>query len=73
MDLLQDQFKLALNRLENSVQQTIHGATKHKRLTTPKSLVTSTPLIATFKEFFSLHPLSQFLDQTNPLTKIVHK
>jgi DNA-directed RNA polymerase subunit beta len=72
-DLLRDQFRLALNRLENLVRQTIRGATKRKRLPTPKSLVTSTPLIATFKEFFGSHPLSQFLDQTNPLTEIVHK
>ncbi|KAH9530522.1 hypothetical protein CY35_20G008200 [Sphagnum magellanicum] len=72
-NLLWDQFRLALNRLENSVRQTIHGATKRKRLPTPKSLVTSTQLIATFKEFFGSHPLSQFLDQTNPLTEIVHK
>jgi DNA-directed RNA polymerase subunit beta len=61
-DLLRDQFRLALNRLENSMRQTIRRATKHKRLSTPKSLVTSTPLIATFKEFFGSHPLSQFLD-----------
>ena len=72
-DLLQDQLKLALTRLENSVRQTIRGATKRKRLPSPKSLITSTPLIATFKEFFGSHPLSQFLDQTNPLTEIVHK
>ena len=72
-DLLQDQLKLALGRLENSVRQTIRGATKRKRLPNPKSLITSTPLIATFKEFFGSHPLSQFLDQTNPLTEIVHK
>nr|UPM51619.1 RNA polymerase beta subunit [Takakia lepidozioides] len=72
-DLSQDQLKLALSRSENSVRQTIRGATKRKRLPTPKGLITSTPLIATFKEFFGSHPLSQFLDQTNPLTEIVHK
>nr|YP_009041047.1 RpoB [Tetraphis pellucida]AIB08532.1 RpoB [Tetraphis pellucida] len=72
-DLLQDQLKLALTRLENSVRQTIRGAAKRKRLPSPKSLITSTPLIATFKEFFGSHPLSQFLDQTNPLTEMVHK
>lgn len=72
-DLLQDQLKLSLNRLENSIRQILRGATKRKRLPTPKSLVTSTPLIMTFKEFFGSHPLSQFLDQTNPLTEIVHK
>jgi DNA-directed RNA polymerase subunit beta len=72
-ELLQDQLKLALNRLENSIRQILRGATKKKRLPTPKSLVTATPLVITFKEFFGSHPLSQFLDQTNPLTEIVHK
>jgi DNA-directed RNA polymerase subunit beta len=72
-DLLQDQFKLGLNRLENSIRQILRGATKRKRLPTPKSLVTPTPLVMTFKEFFGSHPLSQFLDQTNPLTEMVHK
>lgn len=72
-DLLQDQLKLALNRLENSIRQILRGATKRKRLPTPKSLVTPTPLVMTFKEFFGSHPLSQFLDQTNPLTEMVHK
>nr|YP_004376492.1 RNA polymerase beta subunit [Ptilidium ciliare var. pulcherrimum]ADK89586.1 RNA polymerase beta subunit [Ptilidium ciliare var. pulcherrimum] len=72
-DLLQNQLKLALNRLENSIRQILRGVTKRKRLPTPKSLVTPTPLIKTFKEFFGSHPLSQFLDQTNPLTEMVHK
>nr|YP_009862941.1 RNA polymerase beta subunit [Anthoceros punctatus]YP_009863031.1 RNA polymerase beta subunit [Anthoceros agrestis]QKD76397.1 RNA polymerase beta subunit [Anthoceros punctatus]QKD76487.1 RNA polymerase beta subunit [Anthoceros agrestis] len=72
-DLLQDQSKLALNRLENSIRQAIRGANKREHLPTPKSLVTSTPLITTFKEFFGSHPLSQFLDQTNSLTEVVHK
>ncbi len=72
-NLLRDQFRLALNRSENSVRQTIREATKRKRLPTPKSLVTSTPLITTFKEFSGSHPLSQFLDWTNPLTEIIHK
>nr|WIA67710.1 RNA polymerase beta subunit [Apopellia endiviifolia]WKW94919.1 RNA polymerase beta subunit [Apopellia endiviifolia] len=72
-NLLQDQLKLALNRLENSIRQILRGASKRKRLPTPKSLTTPAPLIITFKEFFGSHPLSQFLDQTNPLTEIVHK
>jgi DNA-directed RNA polymerase subunit beta len=72
-DLLQDQLKLALIRLENSVRQVMRRTTKRKRLLSPKNLITQTPLIATFKEFFGSHPLSQFLDQTNPLAEIVHK
>lgn len=72
-DLLQDQLKLALIRLENSVRQVMRRTTKRKRLLSPKNLITQTPLIATFKEFFGSHPLSQFLDQTNSLAEIVHK
>nr|YP_010868847.1 RNA polymerase beta subunit [Vanilla somae]WGU45569.1 RNA polymerase beta subunit [Vanilla somae] len=71
-DLLQDQLGLALARLENVVRRTICGAIKHKRIPTPQNLVTSTLLTTTYESFFGLHPLSQVLDQTNPLTQIVH-
>nr|QWL22026.1 RNA polymerase beta subunit [Cassytha capillaris]QWL22484.1 RNA polymerase beta subunit [Cassytha capillaris]QWL22875.1 RNA polymerase beta subunit [Cassytha capillaris] len=71
-DLLQDQFRLALVRLEKSVRGTICGAIRHKRIPTPQNLVSSTPLTTTYESFFSLHPLSQVLDRTNPLTQIVH-
>nr|YP_010463798.1 RNA polymerase beta subunit [Anemia phyllitidis]UUL71065.1 RNA polymerase beta subunit [Anemia phyllitidis] len=72
-DLLQEQSRLALNRLENSVRQNIRKAVRRKRPVTPRGLITSVPLIITFKEFFGSHPLSQFLDQTNPLAEMVHK
>nr|YP_010146145.1 RNA polymerase beta subunit [Euonymus maackii]QQO81036.1 RNA polymerase beta subunit [Euonymus maackii] len=71
-DLLQDQFGLALVRLENMVRGTICGAIRHKLLPTPQSLVLSTPLTTTYESFFGLHPLSQVLDRTNPLTQTVH-
>nr|QOU09661.1 RNA polymerase beta subunit [Nymphaea jamesoniana] len=71
-DLLQDQFGLALVRLENAVRGTICGAIRHKLIPTPRNLVTSTPLTTTYESFFGLHPLSQVLDRTNPLTQIVH-
>nr|YP_009407442.1 RNA polymerase beta subunit [Dionaea muscipula]ASA46356.1 RNA polymerase beta subunit [Dionaea muscipula]QBC71721.1 RNA polymerase beta subunit [Dionaea muscipula] len=71
-DLLQDQFGLALDRLENIVRETICGAIEQKLRPTPKNLITSTPLTTTYESFFGLHPLSQVLDQTNPLTPIVH-
>ncbi|KAG4161004.1 hypothetical protein ERO13_D01G029500v2 [Gossypium hirsutum] len=71
-DLLQDQFGLALGRLENVVRGTICGAIRHKLIPTPQNLVTSTPLTTTYESFFGLHPLSQVLDRTNPLTQIVH-
>ncbi|KAA8548004.1 hypothetical protein F0562_004433 [Nyssa sinensis] len=66
------QFGLALVRLENVVRGTIGGAIRHKLIPTPQNLVTSTPLTTTYESFFGLHPLSQVLDRTNPLTQIVH-
>nr|YP_010981269.1 RNA polymerase beta subunit [Chroesthes longifolia]WOE90447.1 RNA polymerase beta subunit [Chroesthes longifolia] len=71
-DLLQDQFGLALVRLENVVRGTICGAIRHKLIPIPQNLVTSTPLTTTYESFFGLHPLAQVLDRTNPLTQIVH-
>lgn len=72
-DLLQERFRLALNRLENSIRQNLRRSVRRKRKLTPGGLVTSVPVIATFKEFFGSHPLSQFLDQTNPLSELVHR
>nr|QYK18804.1 RNA polymerase beta subunit [Pabstiella mirabilis] len=71
-DLLQDQLGLALVRLENTVRGTICGAIRHKLIPTPQNLVTSTSVTTTYESFFGLHPLSQVLDRTNPLTQIVH-
>nr|YP_009446682.1 RNA polymerase beta subunit [Adenocalymma biternatum]ATY47967.1 RNA polymerase beta subunit [Adenocalymma biternatum] len=71
-DLLQEQFGLSLVRLENVVQETIGKAIEGKRIPTPQNLVTSRPLTIIYESFFGLHPLSQVLDQTNPLTQIVH-
>nr|YP_010474021.1 RNA polymerase beta subunit [Corydalis crispa]UVH68234.1 RNA polymerase beta subunit [Corydalis crispa] len=71
-DLLQDQFGLALVRLEDAVRRTLCGAIRHKFRPTPQNLVTSTPLTTTYESFFGLHPLSHVWDRTNPLTQIVH-
>nr|YP_010229684.1 RNA polymerase beta subunit [Epimedium pinnatum]QST18506.1 RNA polymerase beta subunit [Epimedium pinnatum]QXV94036.1 RNA polymerase beta subunit [Epimedium pinnatum]QXV94117.1 RNA polymerase beta subunit [Epimedium perralderianum] len=71
-DLLQDQFGVAMVRLEYAVRKTLGGAIKQKRIPTPHYLVTSTLLTTTYESFFGLHPLSQVFDQTNPLTQIVH-
>nr|UDZ61131.1 RNA polymerase beta subunit [Echinodorus cordifolius]WRM53816.1 RNA polymerase beta subunit [Echinodorus grisebachii] len=71
-DLLQDQFGLALLRLEEAVRETLCRAIQKERIPTPKNLVTSVSLTTTYESFFGLHPLSQVFDQTNPLTHIVH-
>nr|YP_010924493.1 RNA polymerase beta subunit [Pentaphorus foliolosus]WKB11252.1 RNA polymerase beta subunit [Pentaphorus foliolosus] len=71
-DLLQEQFGLALVRLENMARGTICVALKYKWIPTPQKLVNPSPLKGTYEVFFGLHPLSQVLDRTNPLTQIVH-
>nr|YP_010712059.1 RNA polymerase beta subunit [Corydalis pauciovulata]WDA92714.1 RNA polymerase beta subunit [Corydalis pauciovulata] len=71
-DLLQDQFGLALVRLEEAVRRTLYGAIRPKFRPTPQNLVTSIPLTTTYESFFGLHPLSHVWDRTNPLTQTVH-
>nr|YP_009111568.1 RNA polymerase beta subunit [Erodium gruinum]AHH80579.1 RNA polymerase beta subunit [Erodium gruinum] len=71
-DLFQDQLGLALIRLEKVVKRAIRGVIKGELLLRPQNLVTSTPFQTTYESFFGLHPLSQVLDETNPLTQIVH-
>nr|YP_010610394.1 RNA polymerase beta subunit [Vallisneria natans]WAO28660.1 RNA polymerase beta subunit [Vallisneria natans] len=71
-DMLQDQFGLALDRLEHAVRGTICEAIRRNFRPIPKQLVTSTLLTSTYESFFTLHPLSQVFDQTNPLAQIVH-
>nr|YP_010378729.1 RNA polymerase beta subunit [Podocarpus longifoliolatus]QYJ09375.1 RNA polymerase beta subunit [Podocarpus longifoliolatus] len=70
-DLLQIEFEFALLLLEQTVKTTLM-IRRSSTEPTPNDLVKSRPLTKTFQEFFGLHPLSQFLDQTNPLAEIVH-
>nr|YP_009171339.1 RNA polymerase beta subunit [Pelargonium australe]AJA38545.1 RNA polymerase beta subunit [Pelargonium australe]AKF43100.1 RNA polymerase beta subunit [Pelargonium australe] len=72
-DLLQDQFGLALFRLEKAVNATIKKAFEKKRRPILQNLVTSTPLTTTYESFFGLNPLSHILDGTNPLSQTVHR
>uniref|UniRef100_A0A452YM85 DNA-directed RNA polymerase n=1 Tax=Aegilops tauschii subsp. strangulata TaxID=200361 RepID=A0A452YM85_AEGTS len=75
-DLLQDQFGLALGRLQHAVQKTIRRVFIRQSKPTPQTLVTPTStsilLITTYETFFGTYPLSQVFDQTNPLTQTVH-
>nr|QYB21085.1 RNA polymerase beta subunit [Austrotaxus spicata] len=65
---------LKYKRKKNSKTKLVQYKVKDntKSLVTPKRLATLLPLTETFQDFFGLHPLSQFLDQTNPLAEIVH-
>nr|YP_010692399.1 RNA polymerase beta subunit [Juncus validus]UZM11361.1 RNA polymerase beta subunit [Juncus validus] len=74
-DLLQDQFGLALIRLENAIRNTISRAIiQNKWIRAPQNLINSTffSLTTTYESFFGGHPLSQVSDQTNPLAQLVH-
>nr|YP_009240194.1 RNA polymerase beta chain [Sciadopitys verticillata]AMO00761.1 RNA polymerase beta chain [Sciadopitys verticillata]BAK86738.1 RNA polymerase beta chain [Sciadopitys verticillata]BAW34613.1 RNA polymerase beta chain [Sciadopitys verticillata]BCK60782.1 RNA polymerase beta chain [Sciadopitys verticillata] len=71
-DLLQDQLVLALHGLKKAVKKTIYRSAKRKTFLTLQKSVNPSLLTDTFLAFFGLHPLSQFLDQTNPLAEIVH-
>lgn len=72
-DLLQEQLRLALYDFREAVEKTILPVSINakKRITLIK-LENLISLTDTFRSFFGLHPLSQFLDQTNPLAEIVH-
>jgi DNA-directed RNA polymerase subunit beta len=75
-ELIQTQFRLALNRLERSVHRRISDeeVLLHKRLRVSLPSLIRTQIVGSvFKEFFGSSQLSQFMDQTNPLAEITHK
>jgi DNA-directed RNA polymerase subunit beta len=70
-ELLQNQFRIGLSRMERVVRErmTIQDA----EIVTPQALINIRPVVAAVKEFFGSSQLSQFMDQTNPLTELTHK
>ncbi len=70
-ELLQNQFRTGLIRMERVVRErmTIQDAD----VVTPQDLVNIRPVVAAIKEFFGSSQLSQFMDQTNPLSEVTHK
>nr|YP_009555777.1 RNA polymerase subunit beta [Selaginella lepidophylla]AZU95894.1 RNA polymerase subunit beta [Selaginella lepidophylla] len=71
-DLSQDQFRLASERLADTTRVGMSRA-RHKHVPTIGSVANSSTSLTTLKEFSGSHPLSQSLDQTNPLAQMVHK
>ena len=70
-ELLQNQIRIGLNRLERIAQERMTICEqKYLRVNV---LVNSKPLVASIREFFGSSPLSQFMDQTNPLAELTHK
>ena len=70
-ELIQNRFRLGLSKMAKSIREkmSISDITN----VTPQSLVNIKPLTAQVKEFFSTDPLSQFMDQTNPLAELANK
>ncbi len=70
-ELLQNQFRIGFTRLERGVREKM-GLNDNDDIT-PQSLINSRPVAAAIREFFGSSPLSQFMDQTNPLAELTHK
>ena len=69
-ELLQNQFRVGFSRLERVVRERM--TTQDLDLVTPQSLINIRPVTAVIKEFFGSSPLSQFMDQNNPLAELTH-
>tara|TARA_B110000046_G_scaffold7796_2_gene8050 strand:+ start:1822 stop:5070 length:3249 start_codon:yes stop_codon:yes gene_type:complete len=70
-ELLQNQIRIGLNRLERIAQERMTICEqKYLRVSV---LVNSKPIVSSIREFFGSNPLSQFMDQTNPLAELTHK
>ncbi len=70
-ELVQNQFRIGLSRVERIVRERM--TTIDVDAITPQALVNVKPIIAAIKEFFGGSPLSQFMDQTNPLAGLTHE
>lgn len=70
-ELLQNQFRVGLARMERVVRERM--TTQDPDLATPQGLINIKPVTAVIKEFFGSSQLSQFMDQTNPMTELTHK
>ena len=72
-ELLQNQFRIGFSRMERVVREKMTLQAQDVDNATPQSLINIRPVVAAIKEFFGSSPLSQFMDQTNPLSELTHK
>ena len=70
-ELLQNQFRIGLTRLERVVRERM--TLQDLDVVTPQSLINTKPITSSIREFFGSSQLSQFMDQTNPLSELTHK
>ena len=71
-ELLQNQFRIGLTKLEKNVRDRMSTSIETKSVT-PQNLINIRPLTSTIREFFGSSQLSQFMDQINPLSELTHK
>ena len=72
-ELLQNQFRIGFSRMERVVRERMTLQAQDMDIITPQALINIRPVVAAIKEFFGSSPLSQFMDQNNPLAELTHK
>ncbi len=72
-ELLQNQFRIGFSRVERVIRERMTIQAQDSETITPQGLINIRPVVAAIKEFFGSSPLSQFMDQTNPLAELTHK
>ena len=72
-ELLQNQFRVGFSRMERVVKERMTLQAQEPEKVTPQALINTRPVIAAVREFFGSSPLSQFMDQNNPLAELTHK
>ncbi|MBR3553058.1 MAG: DNA-directed RNA polymerase subunit beta [Clostridia bacterium] len=72
-ELLQNQFRVGFARMERVVKERMTLQAQEPEKVTPQALINTRPVIAAVREFFGSSPLSQFMDQNNPLAELTHK
>ena len=72
-ELLQNQFHIGLSQMERVIRERMSTQANDMEQVTPQALINIRPVVAAIKEFFGSSPLSQFMDQNNPLAELTHK
>ncbi|MCL2078191.1 MAG: DNA-directed RNA polymerase subunit beta [Oscillospiraceae bacterium] len=72
-ELLQNQFRIGFARMERVIRERMGLQAQDMEKVSPNSLINIRPVVAAIKEFFGSSPLSQFMDQNNPLAELTHK
>ena len=72
-ELLQNQFRIGFTRMERVIRERMNIQSQDSEVVTPAALINIRPITAAIREFFGSSPLSQFMDQNNPLAELTHK